>query len=669
MKIRGCRIELGEVEAVLQQHPAIQQAIAIVTDLPEQPRLVAYLVADHTQTRPAIAQIQQFLKAKLPAPMIPSAFVWLAALPLTPNGKVDRRALPAPDPTAIAPPTEFLAPQHPGEALLAQIWAEVLRVERVGLQDDFFTVGGHSLLATQVVSRVRQVFEVELPLRSLFEAPTVAELWPRIAALSQQGQVTVSPPLQAGPRDQPLPLSFAQERLWFLNQLHPGNPAYNLVLAARLQGSLDVAALEQSVNTVIQRHESLRTCFPVLGDQPVQAIAPSLTLVLNLVDLESYPADQRQEIASQQAIALARQPFDLEQGPLLRLTLLRLSSTEYVLVLVLHHIIADGWSMGVFLQEFAQIYRGLIQGQPASLPDLTLQYADFALWQRQWLSGTVLENQLHYWQQQLRGPLPVLQLPTDYPRPTPEICRGGCERYPLDSGLSQALQTLSRQEGVTLFMTLLAAFKVLLYRTTQQTDLILGTDVANRNRAETETMIGFLVNLLVLRTDLSGNPRFQELLRRVRQITLDAYSHQDLPFGQLVAALQPERQQQSTPLFQVLFVLQNQPTPDLNLPGLTLEPLEQINNGIAKFDLALFIEETPQGLQAIWRYNADLFAAPTITRLATQFVTLLECIVAQPSTRIDRIDLLTASDKAQQAAAASQLEARKLARFRRSPQP
>jgi len=663
VKIRGYRIELAEIESLLHQHPAVGEAVVIAPEDPGNPRLVAYFVPQAGTTL-VIPDLQRYLKTKLPAYMVPTAFVCLEALPLTPNGKVDRRALPAPE--RVKPNCQsFAPPRTPTEEILAGIWAQVLPVERVGRDDNFFDLGGHSLLATQVIARVRDHFQIELPLRCLFEAPTVAELTECIEAMRDSAPHQNIPPIVPAERHRPLPLSLAQQQLWFLHQLQPGSPAYNLPVAARLHGPLDVAVLERSFNEVIQRHEALRTTFTTIAEQPVQAIAPTLRLTLPVIDLRGLPEQRRQANVRELAAAAAQQPFDLEQGPLLRACLLQLQEREFVLLLTMHHIIADGWSLGVLLRELAELYAAFSTGQPSPLPELPIQYADFAVWQRQWLQGEPLQAHLAYWQQQLRGPLPVT-LPTNRPR-LPGPGRGASDRFQLSPDLAQALLALSRQEGVTLFMTLLAAFNVLLHRHTHQEDIVVGTDIASRDRAETEPLIGFFVNLLVLRTDLSGNPRFQELLRRVRQVTLAAYAH-PVTFAKLVEVLQPQRHLQQTPLFQVLFVLQNTPLPTLALPGLTLQPLEEkdLDSGIAKFDLALFMEETPQGLRGTWRYNTDLFEATTIARLSSHFQTLLSSVLSQPEARIDTLEMLSELEKNQQDLEVTQQAERKFVTFKRS---
>ena len=652
VKLRGFRIELGEIEALLNQHPLVQVSVVVVRgDEPSDQRLVAYVVIQPDQAL-AITELSRFLEKKLPSYMMPRAFLLLEELPLTPNGKIDRRALPAFD-TAIHLEGSAIAPRDPVEEVLAGIWQEVLGVEIFSIYDNFFELGGHSLLATQVISRIKKIFEVNLPLRRLFESPTVAGLATEIYKAMKAEPVREIPPIKRVVRDGNLPLSFAQQRLWLLEQLQPESFMYNIPVAVRLIGSLNVALLKQSLSEIVRRHEVLRTTFYMVDGQPFQAIltdnyanAPTQTVKLPVVDLRQFPADEREIKIEQLTIESAQHTFDLAQASLMRCTVLRVGEQEHIVLFTIHHIVSDGWSMGVFIRELGLLYEAFSSGKPSPLVELPIQYADFAVWQRQWLQGEVLETQLAYWKQQLGNNLPVMQL-SSRPRADIKTRRGGSQSFVIPSPL--ALQTLSRQQGVTLFMTLLAGFQVLLQRYTNQDDIVIGTDVANRNLAETELLIGFFVNLLVLRTDLSGNPSFRELLGRVRQVALGAYAHQDLPFEELVKALQPERNLSNTPpLFQVLFVLQNAPMPPLELPGLTLSLLE-IEHKVARFDLALFITETEQGISGKWQYNSDLFDATTITRMTGHFQTLLNSIISQPDARIGSLEMLTEIEIKQQA--------------------
>ncbi|PSB30550.1 condensation domain-containing protein [Chlorogloea sp. CCALA 695] len=442
-----------------------------------------------------------------------------------------------------------------------------------------------------------------------------------------------------------LPLSFAQQRLWFVEQLQPHTSTYNEPVALHLVGNLDTAVLEESINEIIRRHEILRTTFIAIAGQPMQVISPSLQVKVAVIDVSNLSKPEVQELADTEA----KLPFDLTKLPLIRLTLLKLGDLENILLLTVHHIVWDGWSIGVLIRELSALYRAFSSNQPSPLPELTIQYADFAVWQRNRLQGKVLSEKLAYWQAQLGNNLPVLQLPTIRPRAEVKTNRGASQSFLLPFNLTEAIQALSQQENVSLFMTLLAAFQVLLWRYTNQEDIVIGTDIANRSRVETESLIGFFMNLLVLRTDLSGNPSFVELLARVRQVTLSAYAHQDLPFEELVKALQPERNLSNTsPLFQVLFVLQNTPMPALDLPGVQLKEWFW-RNDTARFDLAIFLTKTPQGISSTWRYSSELFTESAIAQMARHFETLLTNIVSQPHARIDALEMLTEHELKQQA--------------------
>ncbi|RCJ26206.1 non-ribosomal peptide synthetase [Nostoc minutum NIES-26] len=646
VKIRGFRIELGEVEAVLGQLGDVQASCAVVReDIPGNKRLVAYIVPQKEQT-PKVSEVRSFLKSKLPEYMLPSAIVILDALPITPNGKLDRRALPAPDVHSQLS-DEYVAPRNPIQEILSVIWAQVLKVEQVGIHDNFFELGGHSLLATQLVSRVRTSLKVELPLRSLFAAPTVAELSQNIQQLQQQ-ELTGSA-ISPRARDAELPLSFAQTRLWFLDKLNPNSAFYNLLIALRLVGTLNIAALEQSLQEIIHRHEALRTNFITVDGQPTQIIKGLETGdwglgTVSVVDLKHLSTSEKEIALQQLAQQQVQRPFDLATEALIRTTLVILSETKHALLVFIHHIVFDGWSMGVFVQELAALYNAYSQGQPSPLTPLPIQYADFAIWQRQWLQGEVLQSQLNYWQKQLKDAPALLSLPTDRPRPAVQTFAGTYQKFALSVELTDRLIKLSQEQGCTLFMTLLAAFDTLLYRYTGQSDILVGSPIANRDRSEIEGLIGFFVNTLVMRTNLAGNPSFSELLLRVREVALGAYAHQNLPFEMLVEALQPERDLGHTPLFQVVFNLQNAPVQEVELSGLTVNSLS-VESTTTKVDLALSMENTTQGLMGVWEYNTDLFDASTIERMTGHFVTLLSGIVANPQEQISQLPLLTAVEQ------------------------
>ncbi|MBW4497711.1 MAG: amino acid adenylation domain-containing protein [Oscillatoria princeps RMCB-10] len=646
VKIRGFRIELGEIESLLVQHPDVRSAVVIAReDTPGDKRLVAYVVPKQ-EPAPTWSDLRRFLFEQLPEYMVPATFVILEALPLTVNGKVDRRALPAPE---FKPELQWslVAPRTPIEEMLASIWADVLRIELVGVHHNFFELGGHSLLTIQVISRVRDILAVELPLRNFFEAPTIAEFAELIENSLKNGQSVETLPLLSIPRSKSIPLSFAQARLWFLDQLQPNSSLYNIPLALRLSGQLNIAALQSSINEIIQRHEAFRTNFTTGEEgQPVQIIASTLNLKLLVVDLLHLPESSREIEAQQLANEEGNRPFNLEQEPLLRGTVLQLGETEYVLLLTMHHIISDGWSLGIFIRELTELYKAFSVGKPPALPLLPVQYADFAVWQRQWFSGEILETQLHYWKEQLKNAPDLLELPTDRPRKAVFTFQGGYHYAALDKELSAKLTALSKRTGVTLFMTLFAAFQTLLYRLSGSDDIVVGTPVAGRNRREIEGLIGFFVNTLVLRTHLDGDPSFEELLRRVREVALQAYTHQDLPFEQLVEILQPTRDLSYTPLFQVMFALDNAGVPSLKLPELT-GSLYPVKIGTAKFDLTLSMDNTADGLVGEWEYNADLFDETTIARMAGHFQTLLEAIAANPQQMISALPLLADRERHQ----------------------
>jgi len=672
VSIRGFRIEPGEIEAILAEQPGVAEAVVVVQPVAGG-QLVAYLVGrpgpDVAAAIPDLSQLRQTLRRHLPAYMIPSHFVCLPTLPLLPNGKLDRQALPPPDESHIAP-HDFVAPRHPLEELIAGIWADILNLSQVGVEDNFFALGGHSLLATQLISRLRDTFRLEIPMRALFEAPTVAGLAQLITDLrftsgadSSIGQQP--PPLQPLPDDfnRSETLSFAQSRLWFLHQLEPDSPAYNVPMAVRLTGPLNRQALAQSLTTIINRHQVLRTTFPATSGQPIQVIHPPITLAFvpgdpsavafawqgntvehPLITLFHLPAAARWAWAEQFVKEEGHRPFDLRHDLPIRATLLCLDEDEHILTMIMHHIASDGWSVSLFTQELAALYQAFCADLPNPLPPLPVQYVDFAHWQRQWLSGEVMAQQLGYWQKQLAGVPTSLDLPTDRPRPRVQTFHGTNHLFTLPPALSEALKALSRRHGATLYMTLLAAFQVLLSRYSGQKDILVGSPIANRNRTEIESLIGFFANTLVLRGRMSGNPTFRDLLKQVRDTTLDAYAHQDLPFEKLVEEIDPTRDMSRSPLFQVMFIFLNVPSEALKLQNLTLAPAS-FSFDTAKFDLTLAIGETAQGLSGALEYNTDLFDASTIARLVEHFHNLLSDIVADPRQRIADLSLLSPAEE------------------------
>lgn len=642
VKIRGVRVELGEIENALREHAVVREGVVIDhEDKGGLKYLCAYVVAD-TGGGASAGALREHLMERLPEYMVPSAFILMESLPRTLNGKVDRRALPKP--SQIDRQTVDVAPRTPVEEILVGIWVELLGVTTVGIHDNFFEMGGHSLLATQVVSRMREALKVEVPLRELFEAPTVAGLSARLEREIRAGSGIRTPELRPVARDGDLPLSFAQERLWFLDQLEPGDTAYNGLMAMQLEGPLSVGALEQDLGEVVRRHETLRTTFPTVDGRPVQMIARAEPATLPIVDLSKLDEGKREYYARNLAMADRRRPFDLVMGPLMRVTLLRQGRLEHTVLCATHHIMSDGWSMGVLVREVSLLYEAFSSGVGSSLAEIEIQYADYAAWHREWLRGEVLEAELSYWKKHLAKAAPLLELPTDRPRPAVQTSRGARQPVHLPLKLVTGLKELSRRTGVTLFMTLLAGFKALLHRYTKQADIIVGTNVANRQRAELEGLIGFFVNMLVLRTDCSGNPSFEELLERVREVALQAYMHQEAPFEKLVEEMEPERNLSHPPLFQVVFSMQNAPRSSLALAGLKLSVLD-FENDTAKYDMVVHVWESEQGIDGTLEYNTDLFDGSTIRSLFDRYQILLEAIVEDPGGRLSEISLLSEEER------------------------
>jgi amino acid adenylation domain-containing protein len=639
VKVRGARVELKEVEnAVRGQAGVLDVAVIEREDGSGYTYLCAYLVlAEGVQT----VAVAEGLEQELPDYMMPSAYVELPELPRTISGKVDRRALPA-----LAGEdggAEYVGPRTAVEELLVDSWQQLLRRERVGIDDNFFRLGGHSLLATQVISRIRRTFHIDAPLRVLFEAPTVKQLALVVTQMQvEQGETDragAEITRQVGERGT-FPLSFAQQRLWFSDQLEPGNPAYNIPASFRMMGHLDIAALERAFTEITRRHEILRTRFVIVNGQPVQLISPVETTSFRFVDLSELIETERDAEVLRWATTEARQRFDLSSGSLLRVVLLRLGEDDHVLLFTMHHIISDGWSMGVIVREVTTLYDAYSKDRPSPLPELSIQYADYAVWQRQWLQGSVLETQLAYWKSRLGSKLTALELPTDRPRPAARTNAGATQYFTLSAELSNALQELSRQQRVTLFITLLAAFKTLLWRYTGQDDIVVGSPISGRNRVETESLIGFFINTLVLRTDFSGDPTFIELLQRVREVTLAAQAHQDVPFEKLVEELQPERQGNYAPWFQVWFVLENAGLnrPSTKLPELTISHMG-IASKTAQFPLTLAMSESEERIGGGLTYSTDLFDDDTIAEMVDRFTRLLEGVVAHPDWRLLEIPL------------------------------
>ncbi|HEX7241462.1 MAG TPA: amino acid adenylation domain-containing protein, partial [Longimicrobiaceae bacterium] len=643
VKVRGYRVELGEIEAVLRGHGQVKEAVVLLReDVPEQPRLVAYVTGEAGAELSA-AGLRAHAAEQVPEYMVPGAYVVLDRLPVTSNGKVDRRALPAPERTSEG---EHVEPRTVVEELLEGIWAELLGVERVGAEESFFGLGGHSLLATQVVSRARQAFGVEVPLRALFEAPTLAGLAARIEALRSAG-ISPAPPMERVSREAPLPVSFAQQRLWVVDRLEPDSPVYNMPYALRLRGALDTGALRASLDALVRRHETLRTTFAEHDGGPVQVIHPPAPVSLEEWDLRDLPRAEREAEAERLASEEALLPFDLARGPLLRCTLLRLDGEEHVLCFTLHHIVTDGWSRDVLVREVSAFYAASLRGEAAELPELEVQYADFAVWQRRWLSGETLEERLGFWRETLRGAPPVLEVPVDRPRVPGLSPRSGSHGFALPARLSSELRALSRREGTTLFMTMLSGWQVLLGRYAGQDDVVVGSPVAGRTHAETEGLIGFFINMLALRADLGGDPTWVELLCRVREAALGAFEHQELPFERIVEELVTERSTTHAPLFQVVFALnRTSGREELSLGEVKLEPFGE-GEGVARFDLNLSVMDEGEALTASLTYRERLFEAETVARMVGHLGVLLEAMVAAPGQRLSEVSLLRGAERTQ----------------------
>jgi amino acid adenylation domain-containing protein/FkbM family methyltransferase len=644
VKIRGFRIELGEVEAVLSAHPEVAAAAVLVReDQPGDRRLVAYVVP-RTGALDAAA-LRHYLQRRLPEPMVPAALVGLEALPLNRNGKVDRQALSRMAPETETAAAELVAPRTTTEELLAGIWAQVLGRERIGVEESFFDLGGHSLLATRVTSRVTEIFGVTIPLRALFDAPTVAGLAVQIDALRAAGAGPHRAPLGRADRSRPLPASFAQQRLWFLDQLDPGSSLYNVPAAQALTGPLGVAALAAALGEVVRRHEVLRTSFGTVDGEPVQIISPRAAVAMPLIDLRCLPAPPRTREAERLADAEARRPFDLGRGPLLRSALLRLEAERHVLLLTMHHIVCDGWSRRVLVRELNALYEAFLAGRPSPLPPLPVQYADFSAWQRSWLRGERLAEELAYWTRHLDGAPSLLALPFDRPRPALPSHRGGAHRFRIPREAAASLKALGRSEGSTLFMTVLAAFGILLHRYSGQSDLVVGSNIANRQALSLEGLIGLFANTVVLRLAWTEEPTVRELLARVREVVLEAQAHQDFPFEKLVEALRPERDETHHPLFQVMLVMQEtMPQTGAAASAPAPAPLG-VEIRSAKFDLTLFVAEDAEQIAAELEYDADLFEAGTIADLAGQLAAVLQALPAAVDQPISAVPLVSALEE------------------------
>ncbi|HYH47339.1 MAG TPA: amino acid adenylation domain-containing protein, partial [Thermoanaerobaculia bacterium] len=661
VKIRGFRIEIGEIESVLRQHPQVGQAVVTARGSGGSARLVAYVVPPEAPEAPEApednaagedlpARLRADLAERLPDYMVPAVFVVLDRMPLSPNGKIDRRALPEPE---LARAGERTAPRTRTERVVAEVWREMLGLSDgtgIGVEDSFFDLGGHSLLATRVLARLQAELGVALPLRDLFEARDLAALAALVDGARGVAADVAMVPLLPAPPEEAERLSFAQERLWFLDQFDPGSPAYNLFNAVLLEGSLSHAALVRALDEIGHRHATLRMTFHGEAGRPRLTLRPQLDLALPEVDLGALPDEAAAAETVRLARAEARRPFDLALGPLVRAALLRRGPAEHVLLVNMHHIVSDGWSLGVLLGEVAALYPAFAAGLPSPLPPLPVQYPDYSFWQRNLLQGDLLERQLAYWKEQLAGAPEALDLPG---RPgggaRPAVLsadNGGTRRFRLPAGLSGEVKALSRRQGTTLFMTLMAGFAALLNRYSGAPDLMIGVPVAGRGRPELEQLIGFFVNTLVVRVRLDGAPTAAELLGRVRHAALDAFTHQDLPFEKLVAELNPDRDLDRSPLFQVMFALQNAPAARIELPDLALGRCE-IDTGTIRFELYLELTEDGDELDGMVQFSRDLFAPEFIARFVEHFRALLQGMASHPAEELAALPLLAPAERAQ----------------------
>ncbi|MGI0116123.1 amino acid adenylation domain-containing protein [Zooshikella sp. RANM57] len=652
VKIRGFRIELGEIEAVLVQQPSVQETVVVAReDQAGDKRLVAYIVAtgDEQTENALLDNLKNTLKQQLPDYMVPSGWVVLDKLPLTPNGKIDRKALPAPEYRHMV--DEFIAPSTPTEIELVVIWQALLQINQpISCHANFFELGGHSLLAVRLVSQIRDAFSFEITVKALFNIPLLSD----IATLIDQhknhhslGALTIPAITPRNPLETELPLSYAQQRLWFIDQLEENSAHYNIPGALLLEGYLNFCALNQALTTIIERHESLRTRFITIDGQAYQQVMPlPIDWTIEVIDLHTLEGDALQASIQKHQLAEAIKPFDLSQDCLLRGQLLKLADQQALLLLTMHHIAADGWSIGVLINELNTLYHAYCQGHANPLPPLTIQYADYALWQRGYLQGEVLAQQVEYWREQLQGLPEVHQLPLDHPRPSMQTFEGATYQHVIDKTVSDAFNRYCVSQGATLFMGLHAAFSILLSRYSGETDIVIGTPIANREQSEVASLIGFFVNTLVMRADLSANPTFKSLLQECKQTALDAYAHQQVPFEQLVDVLQPSRHLSHHPLFQVMLALQNNQQHSLNLPELTVS-VQTPEFTIAKFDLTLNVSEQTEGLILDWEYNTQLFETATIERMAGHFNQLLIGTVAKPDQPVNTLTLLTEKETQQ----------------------
>ncbi len=626
VKIRGLRVELGEIEAVLVQHPSVDQCVVIAREVaPGDKRLIGYVVAKQ-QTAINFGEVRSYLKERLPDYMIPASWLLLDHLPLTPNGKLDRAALPLPAPDRSLIDSSFVAPVSQIQILLADIWADLLKLDRVGLLDNFFDLGGHSLLATQLISRVRDAFSVDLPLRRLLEEPSLHQMAAAVQQALSTGAALSLPRITKADHSGPLPLSYAQQRLWFLHQLDPHSAAYNSPAALRLQGRLNVAALEATFTHLVSRHEVLRTVFATIDGQGCQIIHPPRHQTIPLVDLSGMDDKQRELEAQRLARREALAPFELERGPVIRVLLVKLDEQDHALMVTLHHIVSDGWSMGVLVEEVSSLYSAYCRGEEASLEPLCVQYSDYTLWQREWLVGEALARQMSYWREQLGTQVKAAELPPDRRRPLRQRHRGAICLREIDREVSRGFIEMSRREGVTLYMSLLAVFSSLLYRLSGESEVVIGTPIAGRGSRELEGLIGFFANTLVMKVEVRGEERFKDLLRRVREVALGAYAHQEVPFEKVVEELQPERDLSRQALFQVVLSVQNAPVEELRMEGLEVRRME-VGARAAKFDVVMNVFEREGEMRLECEYDRELYEEGTMRVVMRQMERVMRGVV------------------------------------------
>ncbi len=651
VKIRGFRVELGEIEKQLNRINDVKESVVkIYEDSSREKKIIAYCLVEDTKSI-SVADVQNSLKDSLPDYMFPSAFKMLEKFPLTENGKVNVKALPeaTEDDIILNDAEEYLSPRNETEKKLVTIWEEVLNLKEIGIKNNFFLIGGHSLLATQIISRIKTEFNIDLPLRLIFEKPTIVDLSLELEKLQNTDTALYESVILPRENNENIPLSFAQERLWFLDQLEPNSPFYNIPEFYRIKGDIDLNVLEVAFNKIVERHESLRTYFISKDGIPSQVIVDELKAKFEIIDLIKY-SNEDQELKIKRIIKKeSKEPISINELPLFRIKILILDKGEYIIALNIHHIISDAWSSKVMVSELGVFYETLIKGITPPIPELSIQYADYSIWQRDWLKDEVLDKHIDYWKNKLNSLPSLLELPIDYPRPKVQTFNGDFVSFEFDKDLVKSIIKLSKEESSTTFMLLLAVFKLFLYKLSGQKDICVGTPNANRNRKEIESLIGFFVNTLALRTDCSGNPKFNEFLKRIKETTLSAYAHQDLPFETIVDVVNPERNLSHSPIFQVMFVHQNaSETSTSNSANkgsaIDISPVES-HSKTAKFDLTLFIVESDDEMSGAFEFNSDLFNRKSIEQFIEYFKKILKEISDNKSLPIENIVLLNESEQ------------------------